>query len=48
MLRPLYIEKILGTYCREGWVDFRAGLEGYGKEKINSPHRDSNPEPFTP
>ena len=22
-----------GTYCREGWVGPRAGLDGYGEEK---------------
>jgi hypothetical protein len=35
MLRPFNPEKILGTYCREGWVDSRASLEGYEEEKIN-------------
>ena len=34
-----------GTHCIRGWVDLRAGLDGYGKPR---PHRDSIPEPSSP
>ena len=34
-----------GTRCIEGWVGFRAGLDGCGKSRL---HRDSIPGPYKP
>ena len=38
--RPFYPQERPATYCTEGWVGPRAGLDGYGKSR---PHRDSIP-----
>jgi hypothetical protein len=40
--------KRLGTYFIAGWVDPRAGLEGFKEEKISWPQRSSNPKPSSP
>ena len=43
--RPLYPRERAGTHCTGGWVDFRAGLDGFVKSR---PHRDSIPRTVHP
>ena len=43
--RPVYTQERPGTHCTEGWLGFKAVLDGCGKSRS---HRDMIPVPPSP